>query len=412
MIDRGRLAIVGGAIGIWILTAAVDVFSDTSISDIPVYEAVAERVAAGEIPYRDFTVEYPPLAVGLMVVARVAGAGNYAVAFSVLMLLALIAVAMFAMATARALGMSRRRELLTGGVVAALPLLLGDFIGTRFDLAVAAVTAGALWAAVTGRFRWAWGFLGAAVALKLAPIVLVPVLAIWQFRAAGWQPTVRHAGLALGAVVATFVPFVIGAQDGVADLFRYHIDRPLQIESMGASYLLGLHALADIRITVVNSFGSQNLVGTGPDAISTISTWVGLLGILAVLATFMILLRRSRDGVPPQLAVAAFAAVLAVAVSTGKVLSPQFLIWLVPVCLLIGGRYRRVAFAGTVAVLVVTHVYFPDRYWDLVALDTPSIGLLVLRNALLIALVASVWPRPAVDAPGHHAVVARRSLPE
>jgi hypothetical protein len=329
-----------------------------------------------------------------MILARVAGARSYAVVFSILMLIALIAVALLAMATARALGLSRRRELAVGGVVATLPLLLGEFVGTRFDLAVAACTAGVLWAAVTGRFRWAWGFLAAAVALKLAPIVLVPVLGIWHGRSAGWRATVAPAGVAIAAAAATFVPFLIAAPDGVADLFRYHIDRPLQIESMGAAYLLGLHALAGIRLTVVNTFGSQNLVGAGPDAISAIATGLSVLGILAVLATFVILLRRRATGVPAHLAVASFAAVLAVAMSAGKVLSPQFLIWLVPACLLVTGRYGRAAFAITVATLVATHAYFPGRYWDLVALDSPTIAMLVLRNLLLIALVASVWPRP------------------
>ena len=72
-------------------------------------------------------------------------------------------------------------------------------------------------------------------------------------------------------------------------------------------------------------------------------------------------------------------------VAFGKVLSPQFLIWLVPVALLLGGRIGVVAGVLFGAALVTTHLWFPTRYWDLV--DLQPVGWLALvRNALLVAL--------------------------
>jgi hypothetical protein len=65
---------------------------------------------------------------------------------------------------------------------------------------------------------------------------------------------------------------------------------------------------------------------------------------------------------------------------------------------LVGGRYGWLAVATTIVALVLTHSYFPDRYFDLVALDDLPIGLVVARDAVLVALVAICWPRAVIGA--------------
>jgi L-cystine uptake protein TcyP (sodium:dicarboxylate symporter family) len=72
-------------------------------------------------------------------------------------------------------------------------------------------------------------------------------------------------------------------------------------------------------------------------------------------------------------------------VALGKVLSPQFLIWLVPLVALVVGRVGVAAGSLLAAALVTTHLWFPTRYWDLVDLE-PVGWLALVRNALLVAL--------------------------
>jgi hypothetical protein len=67
------------------------------------------------------------------------------------------------------------------------------------------------------------------------------------------------------------------------------------------------------------------------------------------------------------------------------VLSPQFMIWLVPLVPLVLGRIGLAAGALLGAALVATHVWFPTRYWDLVGLQ-PVGWLALVRNGLLVAL--------------------------
>ncbi len=389
-------AIVALCIVVWAVPLQLAPFYDQGgITDIPTYRAAYDQIADGQVPYADFSLEYPPLAAGLFWLAGILP-GQYEVGFSILMCACLCATALGVLALARTLGFDRRRQVLSAGFVAISPLLLGNMVETRFDLALAALLAWTLWAGAAGRFRLAWGLLAAATLLKLIPLALVPAMLIWQRHRA----TARGAwaGLAgcLLVVAAVVVPFAIASPSGTWDLVQYHVDRPLQIESTGAAYLLGLHALADIPITVENSFGSQGLEGTGPAVIAGISTAVLIVLLCAIAWSLWIGLRRARPPGDARLFVAAGAATLVTLLVAGKVLSPQFLVWLLPVVFLVAGRYGPAAFGIAAAAMLLTLAYFPDRYWDLVALESWPIALLVLRDTALIALLAACWPRPSI----------------
>jgi hypothetical protein len=83
------------------------------------------------------------------------------------------------------------------------------------------------------------------------------------------------------------------------------------------------------------------------------------------------------------------AAALVAFVALGKVLSPQFLIWLVPVVPLVAGLRGLRAAAVLAASLVLTQLWFPSRYWDLVReLDPLPSGLVLARDLTLLALLA------------------------
>lgn len=386
--------VVALAVAVWVVPFQLGFYSDQVITDIPTYRAAYEHMAAGDVPYRDFSLEYPPLAAGLFWLAGVLP-GAYGTAFSALMLIALCATALGVLALARALGLDQRRQVLAGVAVAVSPLLLGGLVATRYDMALAALVVWTLWAAATDRFALAWGLLAGAVLLKLVPLALVPVLIIWQRHRAGTRSAVRGALAGLAAIVVAMIPFIVLSPSGTWDLARYHLDRPLQVESTGSAYLLALHALADIRVTILNSFGSQGLDGTGPDVISAISSAALAVVLVAIAWTLWAGLRRARGPGDARLMIAASAATMVALLVCGKVLSPQFLVWLVPVGFVVAGRYGPAAFALTVAGMLATLAYFPHSYWDLVALESGPIALLVLRDALLVALLAAAWPRPS-----------------
>ncbi len=127
------------------------------------------------------------------------------------------------------------------------------------------------------------------------------------------------------------------------------------------------------------SYGSQNLDGELPDAFASAQTLFQAAALVVVWLLF------ARGRATPGRLMTASAASVVVFVAFGKVLSPQFLIWLVPVVALVGAGAGIAAAALLGAALVTTHVWFPTRYWDLV--DLQPVGWLALvRNVLLIAL--------------------------
>ncbi len=367
----------------------------TQISDVPVYERVSRLVGEGQLPYRDFSLEYPP---GAAILFWFNGLipGPYATNFSLLMLLCLVAAVVAVTLSARALGMGPWRQAVAGGVMALTPLLLGDLVTSRFDLALAALIAWMIWAVATDRFTWAWVFLGVAILVKLVPLAFIPVLVIVHWRRHGWGAVGRGVAWCAGIVAVVAVPLLITAPHGMWGTISYHLDRPLQLESVGAAYMMSLRIMGGITMSVESSFGSQGLSGENPTYVATIST-IALVALIALIAwQVWRLVQRNDEQADAAILVAGIAATCLALLVAGKVLSPQFLVWIVPGAVLILGRYGKAAIWVTVAALLVTQAYFPQLYWHIVALEAPEMGILIVRDILLIVLLALCWPRQGV----------------
>jgi hypothetical protein len=170
------------------------------------------------------------------------------------------------------------------------------------------------------------------------------------------------------------VPFAIVAPHGLWVSVSDQASRPLQIESLGASLLTSFAHPA-----VVTSHGSQNIAGHGAlAACFAVLQGVALVGLWVAFA---------RGPATPQRLLRFAAAAVCAFIVFGKVLSPQYLIWLVPLVPLVRGRRGAVAAGLLVAALVLTQVWFPTRYWRY-ALDFRLAGVVLARDLVLVALLA------------------------
>ena len=113
-------------------------------------------------------------------------------------------------------------------------------------------------------------------------------------------------------------------------------------------------------------------------AISTALLLVSLVGIWVAAA---------RGPATPERLVRWSAASLAAFIAFDKVLSPQFLIWLLPLVPLVAGRRGLVASGLLALALLLTQVWFPIRYFDLVHFDEFPSWVLLARDLVLVALV-------------------------
>ena len=356
-------------------------YDDHEIVDIPVYELYGTEIESGAVPYRDIRPEYPPGALPAFALPALISDDHqgFRAAFEWLMAACGVAAVLLAAVALAGLRASRTRTAAALALAAGFPLLLGSVVLTRFDLYPAALVAGALAALVHRRDRLGFGVLGAAIAVKLYPAVLVPLAAGYVWRRRGRREALVCLGVAAAVVVLAYVPFLLVAPGGVAHSIGRQLSRPLQIESLGAAFYLAAHHLLGVDVEMRSGHGSQNLYGAG--------TWVAavLLSIVQLAAIVWIWLRR--PGSAEEL-VRWSAAALVAFVALGKVLSPQFLIWLVPVVPLVAGLRGLRASALLAGSLVLTQLWFPSRYWALAReLDPLASGLVLARDLTLVALL-------------------------
>jgi hypothetical protein len=131
------------------------------------------------------------------------------------------------------------------------------------------------------------------------------------------------------------------------------------------------------------SHGSQNLDGALPDVLAAFSDACSRSGARRVWVAF------ARGPATRERLVRYSAAAICAFVALGKVLSPQFLIWLVPLVALVGGRRGLVARRCSSLALVLTQLWFPYRYWDLALhFDAFASWLVLARDLVLVGLLA------------------------
>jgi hypothetical protein len=353
--------------------------------DLSVYRRYGLQVLGGSIPYLDFSVEYPPLALLPMTVPLLApppgGIDD--------------------------IGYIWRFALVQGALAVITGWLLFEVTGrSRTTLVLWAVLVGLAWASVALRYDlWpvlcvlvavvvvernpgaAGVALGLGTMLKLYPVALLPVLGVYALARRDRPGCVR---LLVGCVSVIVV--VMGATwvlAGPASLqwLVYQEERGLQIESLGAGLLLGLHVLVGWPIDVAYAYGSVQVRAPGSDllvAASPIALAV-LLGVVTAVAALRFRWDYARLGrVPSSSLYLASAAAIAVLLVGSKVLSVQYVIWLLPFAIVLPRRMGWLLLAITA---LSTAIYTTD-YTALWRLETPLIAALLIRNLLLVAIAA------------------------
>jgi hypothetical protein len=349
--------------------------------DVEVYADYAGRTLDGEVPYRDFYPEYPPAALPVFLAAGPADDG-YDDRFRLLMLavglgtVLLLVVAMF-------IAGATTVELLTGALVfATLPLTLeAGLLFERYDLWPAALVLLATIALAVGRRTLGLAALGVGAAAKVYPLVLLP-LALLQRR--GRAHVGREVAVFAAGALVFVLPFMLVGPRGVGHVGRLLVERPLQVESVGASVLLGAHRLGAYEPTIYLSFGSSwDLAGPAAAVAAAVSALVGAGALVAVWYLFA----RGPRGTSEFL-VAVAAAVVAV-VTFGKVFSPQYLVWVAAVVPLVFGRVRTFALCATLAACLLTMYVYRWGYYDLLDAGRTS-WVMVARNVVMIALFGAL----------------------
>jgi len=344
-----RLALAGSVVFVLACLLVPHGLRSTALySDVHVYHAYAHNMTSGQVPYRDFFDEYPPLAQPIVIAA------HSVLLFKLLLTLCGIGI-VWLLATVFRSGAAV-------AVFALSPLLVGSVYLNAYDLWPAFLLASALALFVREKPMWGFALLGAATAAKIYPAAVLPVALLFVPRVC------RARGLTwfAGVFVLAHVPFLILGPGGLRFSYTVQMKRGLELNSLGSSILLVTHD----RPLANQPPGSLNVVGDTARAVAAVSA------VLVVMAVLFAAWQYARG----RLAfLTACAAAVTGFVAFDKVFSAQYVEWLAPLAPL-GGL---VAATVTAVVLGLTHVVFSHRS---TLAEQRDCWILLVRNLSVVAL--------------------------
>ncbi|NED14986.1 hypothetical protein G3I33_26375, partial [Streptomyces sp. SID9124] len=209
----------------------------------------------------------------------------------------------------------------------------------------------------------------------------------------------RLAWTTAAAVAAGLLLVCVAAAPGALAFLGFQRDRGTEVESLGA---LVFHVWRQFgwEGRVELHYGSLEFLGPHVGLVSTLA-----LGLSVVAFGWLLVWRlRARTFGASTAADAAFTAVL-LFTTTSRVISPQYMLWLVglaAVCLVL--RASRMVWPAVLVVAAtgVTQLEFPIGFVHVVTSDAQGLTLMFLRNGLLVAAsvlaAATLW-RDTVRAP-------------
>ena len=365
-------------------------------------------------PFHMLPLEYPPLTLALFSLPLLVPLPYYQLIFAVLM--ALTAVLIY--------WLLLRHGPRGAALAFALYMLIGVLATAegRFDLVPAALTLLCLIAAERKHWTSAYVALAFGFLLKIYPILLLPALfiaeqqdaqrfyippkpltlrslpaALWHtlqgIQRWHWKNTLIFSGILL-AVTAFFALF--NFQGAVLSQISYFANRPMQVEAIG-SMLLWLGTLFGFPVHIEFTYGSVNMVSALGGAVALLFE---VLFVLGYMYTLLLQWRGKLDLVQVCIAL------LLVFIVTGKVFSPQYLIWIMPL-LAYSGAFDSLWLVVWGTISLLTTIIYPYLYTrTLDALQTPYvpgfIQFVAARNAAFVLLTLAylfdwfhIWRRNA-----------------
>jgi glycosyl transferase family 87 len=322
-------------------------------------------------PFHALPPEYPLLTLVPFSLPLLAPAQWYQVVFAICM--AILAGIIYLLL--------KRYRSTSAAIAFGIYLVLGSWATAegRFDLIPAGLMLGAVILAARARWKWAFALLALATLFKFYPAILIPPFLIAQQMQSKekWFAWSRWSGLGvfLGiCAVVTIISLLLNVANTLYP-FTYFQNRPIQVESFPATLLwLGSFLGHPIQYT----FQYQSL-----DFLSSLSNKVSLLSTLllgaGLLYTFWLQWRGKID-----LSMACLLTMLILLI-TGKVFSPQYLIWVAPLVAYAGGwNWKWLLSWGSVSIL--TTVIFPYLYVD-IAYIKAYYPVILARDVLIVAIV-------------------------
>ena len=377
---RATAAVLVCALHLALFVPTIGDWSSILIND---FAPQAKAIKDGDLPYRDQDIEYPPLSIPVLIApiyiddstrGFVDGFMWEMLAFD-LAIVVLISLGLPGdqRRVLSAVGIYTVGVVILSGVVLDPSLIdTGPLILDRFDLVPTFFVLAAVLARERGRSATWSAFLSVGAAIKAFPLLLYPALVRGERR-------IRRVVVAGAIPLLLCSAAVIVTGDEFGSAINYHADRALQVESLPASFFEIGHALGG---------GAKVVVGHGGFEISasgaTAARWIWV--VIGAAFYLWLAVAGRRSGASNFELVTALLAALVV---FSPVLSPQFLLWLLPISACAYGL-------GGQNLVLLTAILFTQiglQHYDGVdLLDSSFVWPVATRNVFLLVylwLVAS-----------------------
>lgn len=361
LIAAYAIACIGFLIAIFALDLPTEVMRDR-------YWKNAEPIFNGE----PFSLEYPPFSLVFILIPRLFGwtAEAYEVFYVIEVFVFMVIGLIYTDKLAEHFGKDRKNAMLAYSV---LTVLLLEFVTDRYDIFPAVIVLMAIYYFVKEKYPLAFALVAIGMLTKLYPAMLFPIFFLIFAARKEWNEALKGTLVFGVTTLAVVLPIMIVDPDLIIDFLSYHSDRPLQIETLAASliYPFAMMGLITVKITSAmgpdgdldpENFGSDNLVGTVPDAVAGILSPIMVMGVLAVCFFFLYVYMKCEEKERMRLLGLAIAGVIMTFILLGKVFSSQYLIWAIsPIVLILlfeEDMFRTPLFRFTVATFIMTQVEF------------------------------------------------------
>jgi uncharacterized membrane protein len=361
--------------------------------DLQIYYNDSLQLISGKLPYRDFPLEYPPLALIPFVVPRLITPGqrpaftSYVWLFAAQNALFSTLIALTLARIAALLRPSGRGAWVLGGY-ALLVTVCAPLAPWRFDMFPAMLTLLALLAVLLDRPALAGIWLGLGVAAKLYPAACLPIVGAYYLASRRYRALALLILGSIGTAAICLAPFFLLDPGGWLSFVQYHELRGMQIESLPAGAIALAHVLGLTPAALTFNYGALQLVSPVAEMVLK---WQPLASILVLGLVYLCCLGRFRaeqtlyGAITDESLVAFLMAALLAFIAVNKVFSPQYVLWLLPFAALLRPRQ-----AGVMLIIcILTISIFPFTYDRLLAMQLPQVLMLNLRNALVLALL--IW---------------------
>ena len=371
------------------------IYHNSSLTgDVTEFFKYSSKIVHGSLPYRDFAVEYPPLALVCFTIPRLVAStlSAYHWAFAV-EILVFDLIALFLLSKlSRGLGINQ----ITTLVIYTLLLTgIGPLLIYRFDLIPAVMVLACLYAFSRGKYGLAWAILALGAMTKIYPIVIAPIFLIYELSQHRYKEVLKEIGLFALIAEIIIAPGFFISPAGFINSFLVQTHRGLQLESTYSSFILLLQNLGLTKVYIESAgplIASMDVISPAAGFLSEIAWFVMVLALILIYWLFYRRHSNKTGDISPNtqpdmvnIIYYSFLAILMFIIAS-NVFSPQYLIWFFPIAPLVVRRWENVLWFVLIMVGILTYYEFPLHYDLLETGNTLLVYILLSRNILLIIL--------------------------